>query len=68
MPELYAPLAVWLALQTVVLIAAWARMETRIGNMDKSLGRLWKSHDDLHPRSANPGEREHNGHNHEEDA
>ncbi len=66
MPELYVPVVLWLAVQTVLLIAAWARMQTQIGHMTDSLSRLWKSHDELHPRSANPGEPEHNGHNHEE--
>ncbi|KKK63668.1 hypothetical protein LCGC14_2991960 [marine sediment metagenome] len=67
MPEIYIGILLWLALQTVFLIAAWARMETRIGHMADSLQRLWSSHDELHPRSSNPGERDHNGHNHEEE-
>ncbi len=67
MPEIYVAILLWLALQTVFLIAAWARMETRMGHMADSLQRLWKSHDSLHPRSANPGERKHNGHNHDEE-
>ena len=67
MPELYVPIILWLCLQTVAIIAAWARMETRIGHMTDSLSRLWSSHDQLHPRSSNPGEPEHNGHNHDEE-
>ena len=57
----------WLGGQTVFLLVAWARIETRIGHLANSLRRLWSSHDELHPRQSNPGAREHNGHNHDEE-
>ncbi len=64
MDNLETAMLLWLGGQTVFLIAAWARMETRLGSLADSLHRLWRSHDELHPRQSNPGERDHEGHNH----
>ena len=66
MNNLETVMLLWLGGQTVFLIAAWARMEARVGSIADSLGRLWGSHDELHPRKANPGKRDHKSHNHEE--
>lgn len=65
MDNLETVVMLWLGGQTVFLIAAWARMEARIGSLSSSLRHLWESHDELHPRRSNPGRRDPD-HNHEE--
>jgi len=57
----------WLGGVSVVLLVAWARIETKLSQLGKSLTRLWDEFDELHPRQPNPGHRKGIRHTHEEE-
>ena len=56
----------WLAATSIALLVAWGRIEVKIAQTAKSVDRLGKEFDTLHPRRSNPGHRVGIRHTHDE--